>query len=123
MSATSFQNFLHTSPSCSTTLTWILPTPSILPPSPKIICSVGTLWRRIYTGSTQAPLCYPNASPNLNGGSIFLHIVIARQVKRLAHRMNIEVRKKRPNVHLIARRFCHRISFRRLTCPPLLHEA
>jgi hypothetical protein len=46
----------------------------------------------------------------VDGGCVGLHVIVAGQVKRLAHAENVAVGKKRTNVGLIAGRFGHRAS-------------
>jgi hypothetical protein len=43
----------------------------------------------------------------VDGGRVLLDVIVASQVERLAHALNVSLRKERADVHLKARRFRH----------------
>jgi hypothetical protein len=43
----------------------------------------------------------------VDGASVLFDVIVTSQVERLAHALNISLRKERANVHLKARRFRH----------------
>jgi hypothetical protein len=43
----------------------------------------------------------------VDGASVLFDVIVTSQVERLAHALNVSLRKERPNVRLKARRFRH----------------
>jgi hypothetical protein len=43
----------------------------------------------------------------VDGASVLFDVIVTSQVERLAHALNVSLRKERPDVHFKARRFHH----------------
>jgi hypothetical protein len=54
-----------------------------------------------------ALLPFDSTNAIVDGPSVLFNVIVTSQVERLAHALNVPLRKERANVHLIARRFRH----------------
>jgi hypothetical protein len=58
-------------------------------------------WRGRHNGAADS------TNAIVDGGSVLLDVIVASQVERLAHALNVSLRKERADIYLKARRFRH----------------